>query len=133
MEQIKANIISGFVNNAVISNELLDFKSGDLASQKLTEKIEEFQIPESMIFVDHTNDDMDGNISAIQGFPGCVDNNGWGYKNFINSDCFWSLTWYINCAFDSTIGKAMYSARYCKYNVKNCSPLIGHSKYAHKH
>lgn len=133
MEYIKNNVLSGLVNNSIISNELMNFEDGETASKKLSEKIDELKIPQSMIFVDHSNENMDGNISSIQGFPGCVDNNGWGYKNFINSDCFWSLTWYVNCALDSSIGKAMYAARYCKYNVRNCSPLIGHSKYAHKH
>lgn len=133
MIQIKNSTLIGLATSNVIAEEVSNMPNGESVSTEILNDINSYKIPSSMIKIDHSETKMDGEVSALAGWPGCVDNNGFGYKNFINSDCFWSLTWFPNCFFDSSIGKAMYAARYCKYNVRNCSPLIGHPKHAHKH
>lgn len=109
----------------------------------------QLEVPASMIYVDHTNDSSyDGKISG-GGWPYCLDDNGWGYQNFISSDCFYVIALYSSLGFaigtgalitgslvcirDSTIGKINPNLRYCKAYTRNCSPLIGHSIYNHSH
>lgn len=91
------------------------------------------KFPKSLIFVDHSNKDSDGRISG-GGWPYCLDDNGWGYHNFIDSDCQWAYFWIGFCVFDqSGAGMGVSWLRYCKTNIRNCSPLIFHSKYWHTH
>lgn len=90
------------------------------------------EIPESLIYVDHSVDGQDGKISG-GGWPYCLDDNGYGYKNFITSDCYKAIIGYAVCASDSTLGHMSSKLRYCKAYIRNCSPLIGHSKSWHKH
>ncbi|PMC34130.1 hypothetical protein CJ195_24540 [Bacillus sp. UMB0899] len=93
----------------------------------------DWKIPKSLIYVDHSSEDTDGRISG-GGWPYCLDDNGWGYKNFINSDCQWAYFWWFFCVLDQSGSKmGVYSLRYCKTNIRNCSPLIFHSKYWHTH
>ncbi|WZX99206.1 hypothetical protein NSQ26_07595 [Bacillus sp. FSL W7-1360] len=102
----------------------------------VTKRLEEeasMEIPESLIYVDHTvNESRDGTISG-GGWPNCLDDNGYGYKNFITSDCYKAIIVALLCAADSTIGKMNSKLRYCKHKVRNCSGLIGHKKTWHTH
>lgn len=90
------------------------------------------KVPASQLYVDKSAEPQDGIISG-GGWPYCLDDNGYGYKNFITSDCYKAIVGYLICASDSTLGKMSSSMRYCKAHKKNCSGLIGHSKYWHTH
>ncbi|OIJ14412.1 hypothetical protein BKP37_08705 [Anaerobacillus alkalilacustris] len=90
------------------------------------------EISEEPIYIDHSVETQDGTISG-GGWPYCLDDNGWGYQNFITSDCYKAIVSFLICASDSTLGKMNSNLRYCKAYERNCSPLIGHSKYWHTH
>lgn len=100
--------------------------------EQIIEEQQSFRIPLSLVYVDHEQDNKDGVISG-GGWPYCLDDNGYGYKNFITSDCYKALVFVLVCMLDSTAGKKWPHLRYCKAYTKNCSPLIGHSKYKHSH
>jgi hypothetical protein len=106
-------------------------KSDHEIAKRLKKELE-MKWPKSLIYVDHSKDKQDGMISG-GGWPYCLDDNGWGYKNFITSDCYKAIIGFKICAADSTLGKMDPDLRYCKAYVRNCSPLIGHSKYWHEH
>lgn len=92
----------------------------------------EMQYPASLIYVSH-DEIGDGHVSG-GGWPYCLDDNGWGPANFLNSDCQWAFLQYGQCLRDH-IGNFVGdpSIRYCQAYKRNCSPLIGHSKYWHTH
>ncbi|MDA1477158.1 hypothetical protein [Bacillus changyiensis] len=100
--------------------------------QNIEKHQEEFKIPLSLVYVDHNEDKKDGTISG-GGWPYCLDDNGYGYKKFITSDCYKALIFLPVCMADSTLGKKWPNLKYCKAYKRNCSPVIGHSKYKHKH
>ncbi|EUJ26718.1 hypothetical protein [Listeria cornellensis] len=100
--------------------------------EQIIEEQQDFKIPFSLIYIDHEQDTKDGVISG-GGWPYCLDDNGYGYRNFITSDCYKALVFVLVCMLDSTAGKKWPNLRYCKAYTKNCSPLIGHSKYKHSH
>lgn len=100
-------------------------------AKKLKQEIE-ITIPASQIYVDHSMKPQDGIISG-GGWPYCLDDNGWGYQNFITSDCYKAIVSFWICASDSTLGKMDSDLRYCKAYIRNCSPLISHDEYWHTH
>lgn len=92
----------------------------------------EMQYPASLIYVAH-DEIGDGHVSG-GGWPYCLDDNGWGPASFLNSDCQWAFLQYGQCLRDhigNFVGNP--SLRYCQAYKRNCSPLIGHSKYWHTH
>ncbi|MEK4360690.1 hypothetical protein NYE48_27155 [Paenibacillus sp. FSL M7-1455] len=130
MDRIKESIRmeKSLFENVYAAFEDLSQENHPLA-KNIKEELEK-KYPASMIYVDHTLDTpKDGQISG-GGWPNCLDDNGWGYQNFIGSDCSLALALAKLCAMDSTIGGDL---RYCKPNVRNCSPLIFHDKYWHTH
>jgi hypothetical protein len=116
-------------------NLLAAFKELGQQNHEIAKKIKEEankKIPKSFIFVDHSVDKKDGIISG-GGWPYCLDDNGYSYGNFVTSDCYKAMIAAWICAVDSTLGKMNSSLRYCKAYIRNCSPIIGHSKYNHSH
>ncbi|WP_085520514.1 hypothetical protein [Tuberibacillus sp. Marseille-P3662] len=102
-------------------------KSGHPIAKNI-EKEQSKKIPESLIYIDHSTDKQDGKISG-GGWPYCLDDNGYGHKNFITSDCYKITVGIALCV----PGMATDALRYCKAYKRNCSPLIGHSKYWNTH
>jgi hypothetical protein len=132
MNKIKQSVM---VQKNDFDSLLLAFEELGQKNHPLTKKIKEeaqLEIPESQIFIDHSLEPQDGKISG-GGWPYCLDDNGYGYQNFITSDCYKAIISFLICASDSTLGKMNSSLRYCKAYTRNCSPLIGHSKYWHEH
>ncbi|MBC1797173.1 hypothetical protein HCA55_10565 [Listeria booriae] len=133
LKQVKASILQEQEELAKIKQAFEEAGEADhpIVTQ-IVEEQEEFKIPLSLVYVDHEQDDKDGVISG-GGWPYCLDDNGYGYRNFITSDCYKALVFVLVCMLDSTAGKKWPHLRYCKSYTKNCSPLIGHSKYKHSH
>ncbi|MNW47015.1 hypothetical protein D3C74_243340 [compost metagenome] len=130
MNRIKSSIQmeKDFLENVYTAFEGLNQENHPLA-KSVNEGLE-MKYPASMIYVDHALEaPKDGRISG-GGWPACLDDNGWGYENFIGSDCSLALLAVKLCVMDS-VGSS--SLRYCKYDVRNCSPLIFHDKEWHTH
>lgn len=86
------------------------------------------KMPKSLIYVDHSMDKKDGTISG-GGWPYCLDDNGYSYRNFVTSDCYKAMISLPLCA----PGMASDALHYCKPYERNCSWIINHSKYWHTH
>jgi hypothetical protein len=132
MDTIKGQVL---VQKTDLENLLKGFENLNQGDHPIVKNIKNElsqKIPKSAIYIDHTVDSEDGKISG-GGWPYCLDDNGYGPSNFITSDCYKAIIGYLLCASDSTLGKMDSRLRYCKAYVRNCSPLIGHSKYNHKH
>lgn len=132
MEKIKGLVLAQKTDLENLINGFEKINKGDHEIVKNIKKELNRKIPASEIYIDHSVDSQDGKISG-GGWPYCLDDNGYGYRNFITSDCYKAIVGFVICAADSTVGKMNSSLRYCKAYKKNCSPLIGHSKYNHKH
>ncbi|MFJ7848622.1 hypothetical protein ACIQXR_07265 [Peribacillus sp. NPDC097224] len=132
MKKIKELVLAEKTDfeNLLLAFENLGQKNHPIA--KNIKKESQKKVPKSEIYIDHSVDSQDGKISG-GGWPYCLDDNGYGYQNFITSDCYKAIIGYLVCASDSTLGKMDSNLRYCKAYSKNCSPLIGHSKYNHTH
>ena len=131
-EEIRKIVYSHYVE---LDNTLKGFEAIGEENHEIAKRIKEElnqKTPASQIYIDENVEPQDGIISG-GGWPYCLDDNGYGYKNFITSDCYKAIVGYLICASDSTLGKMSSSMRYCKANIKNCSGLIGHSKYWHTH
>ncbi|HEO8420300.1 hypothetical protein [Niallia sp. FSL W8-0635] len=132
MNKIKQSVM---VQKNDFDSLLLAFKELGQENHPLSKKIKQeaaLEIPKSQIFIDHSLESQDGKISG-GGWPYCLDDNGYGYQNFITSDCYKAIIVALICASDSTLGKMDSDLRYCKAYIRNCSSLIGHSKYWHEH
>lgn len=127
LQQIKQSILEEIVDVAFIEKgmELIGEKEHQLV-KNISEKRDTFKIPLSLVYIQRNDEEFTGVVSG-GGWPYCLDDNGYGYKNFITSDCYKALAWHINCMADFT------PWRYCKGYQKNCGGLIGHSKYWHTH
>lgn len=132
MEKIKDLVLAQKIDLENLVNGFEKINKGDHEIVKKLKKELNKKIPASEIYIDHSVEDQDGRISG-GGWPYCLDDNGYGYRNFITSDCYKAIVAFVICAADSTIGKMNSSLRYCKAYTRNCSPLIGHSKYDHEH
>ncbi|MCY7791671.1 hypothetical protein [Bacillus haynesii] len=133
MQQIKQSIKSEQEEAENFIEAFKDIGEGDHPIvQEIEAHQEEFKIPLSLVYIDHNETEKDGTISG-GGWPYCLDDNGYGYKKFITSDCYKALVYLPVCMADSTLGKKWPNLRYCKAYKRNCSPVIGHSKYWHKH
>ena len=132
MDKIKEMVLTQQTDleNLLLAFEELGQKNHPIA--KNIKKEANKKIPQSEIYIDHSVDPQDGKISG-GGWPYCLDDNGYGYKSFITSDCYKAIVAFLICASDSTLGKMNSNLRYCKAYSINCSPLIGHSKYNHSH
>lgn len=131
-EKIKQSILA---TQAEDKSTISAFETAGQGNHPIVQNIkknEQLEIPASLIFVDHSLDKQDGNISG-GGWPYCLDNNGWGNGNFITSDCYKAIVSFLICASDSTLGHMSSNLRYCKAYVRNCSPLIGHNIHWHTH
>lgn len=132
LETIKGQVLA---HKTELENLLQGFEETGNKNHSIAKNLKKelsLKIPESQIFIDHSFEPQDGQISG-GGWPYCLDDNGYGYQNFITSDCYKAIIGYLICASDSTLGKMNSNLRYCKAYVKNCSPLIGHSKSWHTH
>ncbi|PET64826.1 hypothetical protein CN514_12580 [Bacillus sp. AFS001701] len=134
LAQIKSTIVGGLVEVATteVAFDEADVNNEVVAGFETIKDIKDIKIPLSMLQPEKI-DEKDGSISYA-GYPGCVDNNGYGYKSFIGSDCWVPFMYYVNyCVRDEAnkVNKAI--PRYCVYNKQNCSWIIGHSKYGHAH
>lgn len=132
MKRIKESV---YMHQHELTLLLEAFDSLDKSEHKIAKELKKSlkqKWPKSLIYVDHSKDSQDGIISG-GGWPYCLDDNGWGYQNFITSDCYKAIVAFKICAVDSTLGKMDPNLRYCKAYQRNCSPLIGHSKYWHTH
>ncbi|HFI0130289.1 TPA: hypothetical protein ACGOY0_000744 [Streptococcus suis] len=91
----------------------------------------DMKVPLSMVYIDKTAENSDAILSG-GGLPYCLDNNGWGYQNFITSDCNIAMAVVSQCVYESIIKNP--NLRYCRADLyRNCSPRIGHSPYWHRH
>ncbi|MED4073576.1 hypothetical protein [Priestia endophytica] len=132
MDTIKGQVLN---QKTDLENLVKGFENLNQSNHPIAKNLEEElnqKIPKSAIYIDHSVDSEDGKISG-GGWPYCLDDNGYGPGNFVTSDCYKAIKLYYICASDSTLGKMDSSLRYCKAYKKNCSPLIGHSKYNHTH
>lgn len=134
MSKIKEQVESQKIE---LENLLSGFKAIGQQNHPIAKNIKEelkVKYPKSEIYIDHSveSQEQDGTISG-GGWPYCLDDNGWGYQNFITSDCYKAIVAFLICASDSSLGKMNSNLRYCKAYIRNCSPLIGHSKYDHTH
>lgn len=132
MQRIKQCIIDQQTEDTNLLNAFDALGESNHPIAKMIKKDKDTKLPKSLIYVDHSKDKQDGKISG-GGWPYCLDDNGYGYKNFITSDCYKAIVGYLLCASDSSLGKMDSNLRYCKAYYRNCSPLIGHSKYWHTH
>ncbi len=134
MKKIKENII---VQKMELDNLSQAFEELGRKNHPIVKKIKNeanILLPKSEIYIDNSveQQSQDGIISG-GGWPNCLDDNGYGYQNFITSDCYKAIIGYLLCAADSTVGKMNSNLRYCKPYERNCSPLIGHKKTNHAH
>lgn len=131
LSYIKENIQDMLQDREVVQN----LKEMGYENNEVTINIEEslnIKIPKSFIIVPEVAEG-DGKISG-GGWPACNDDNGWGPKKFLNSDCYKVIIKYKLCWNDiASTFMGNPNMRYCIYNARNCSPKIGHSKYGHKH
>lgn len=127
LSEIKGMILTNKIDEAIISatSEHIGGET-EISVTELSQKMSEFLIPESMINIEKEDTGNTGEISG-GGWPYCEDDNGWGPANFVSSDCYVVLYFYGHCLADFT------PWRYCKANQRNCSPVLGHSKYHHTH
>lgn len=124
------------IEDMLKDRELVEvLKDKGFENNEITASIEDsldLKIPKSLIFVPKA-EEGDGNISG-GGWPACNDDNGWGPKKFLNSDCYKVIVKYRLCWNDiASTFMGNPNMRYCIYNSRNCSPKIGHSKYKHSH
>ena len=122
LEYIKSSIKTMTLEMGAIYKEFVSMgKENHIVAVGIKDVLD-MKFPLSMIYVDENYAKLDGCISGT-GWPSCLSENGWGYKNFINSDCFWALALMGYCVTSS----------WCIDYVRNCSYLIGHSRYWHTH
>jgi hypothetical protein len=132
LASIKSTITTNMSDSVV--NEVALENSGVATQQDIQQfqQADSFAIPISML----TNQDpvvpKDGTTSYA-GWPGCVDNNGYGPWSFIGSDCWVPTMYYVQYCVADLANKMSITSRYCVYNQRNCSWIIGHSRYGHSH
>jgi hypothetical protein len=132
MQRVKQSVKTQFEDDTKLLNAFKSLGKIDHPAANAVKEDLNTKIPKSLIYIDHSKDEEDGMISG-GGWPYCLDDNGYGYKNFITSDCYKAIVGFKICAADSTLGKMNSKLRYCKANIRNCSPMIGHSKKWHTH
>jgi len=131
-DKIKKSILQTIAENKALKREFEAAGQGDHPVIKNIIENEQIKLPASLIYIDRSLDKLNGQISG-GGWPYCLDDNGWGPYNFITSDCYKAIVAFLICAADSTLGKMDDNLRFCKANVRNCSPLIFHSVNWHEH
>ena len=131
LAQIKSTIVEQLVTVATTE---VAFENADVSDEIASgfNANTDIKLSLSMLQADPV-DIKDGSISYA-GYPGCVDNNGYGYKNVFGSDCWIPLMYYAQyCVRDEANKRVKSIPRYCVYNKNNCSWIVGHSKYGHSH